>query len=241
MAGEWIAQMSDDLKGNEAFTPFETLSDFAKAHLDTVGKVTELNGKATEFEGKVTDLESKLANSIPKLGENATDEDRAVFYKALGVPEKPDEYEFPKGEGIEHDEKMVFWARDIFHKANLSKDQAGIISQAWDGLIQGMAKEQDEAKQAAVQEADTKLKTEWGADYDKNLELTKRGFQKFSGQELDAFCEETGVGNHPTLIKIFYEIGKAMGEDTSPFGKGGGGGEPKVGIQYDMPDFSKGG
>ena len=231
--------MSDDLKDNEAFKAYESLSDFAKAHLATVGKVTELDGSAKTLEGNVKDLEGKLKNSIPKLGEKATDEEKANYFTALGVPGKSEEYEFPKGEGVEHDENMIAWARDVFHKAHLSKDQGALISQAWDGFIQGMSKSETEASEKAKTEAEDKLKTDWGADYDKNVEFTKRGWQKFTNTEFDAFCERTGIGNATELIKFIFNVGKAMGEDFSPSGKPSGDPtETKPGMNYEtMGDF----
>ena len=51
MPGEWMAQLSDDLKENEALTSFETLSDLASAHLENVGKLSDLDGRATTLEG----------------------------------------------------------------------------------------------------------------------------------------------------------------------------------------------
>lgn len=241
MAGEWIAQLSDDLKENEAFTSYESLSDFAKAHLDTVGKVTDLDGKRKDAEGKVTDLEGRLANSIPKLSDKATDEEKLAFYTALGVPQKSDEYEFPKGEGVEHDENMIAWARDIFHKAHLTKDQGAFISQAWDGFIQGMLKAETEADEKAKNEAEATLKSDWGADYDKNVEFIKRGWKKFSDTEFDAFCEDSGIGNHPTFIKFIFNVGKAMGEDFSPSGQPPGGPTETVpGMNYEGMEHFKG-
>ncbi len=239
MAGEWIDQLPSDLKGNEAFTVFETLGDFAKAHLDTAGKVTELDGNATELTGKVTDLEGRVANSIPKLSETSTPEEKAAFFKALGVPEKSTDYEFSAADGVEHDPKMIEWAKGIFHKANLNADQAGVISAGWDGFVTEMGKAQKLVQEEAVKEANEKLKTEWGSDYDKKLELTKRAFTHFSGEEFDKFLVDTGIGNHPAFIKAFHAIGAAMGEDFSPQGKGPGSDETVPGMKYDMPDFEK--
>jgi hypothetical protein len=100
-----------------------------------------------------------------------------------------------------------------------------------------MGKAHKLAQDTATAEANTKLKTDWGSDYDKNIELTKRAFQHFSGSSFDEFSNETGVGNHPSLIKAFHEIGKAMGEDFSLKGKSGGPGDQVPGMKYDMPDF----
>uniref|UniRef100_A0A6M3K7S4 Capsid assembly protein n=1 Tax=viral metagenome TaxID=1070528 RepID=A0A6M3K7S4_9ZZZZ len=214
----WRAGLPDPLKTDETFKQYKTVGDFAKAHVETAKKATELEGR--------------MANAIFKPGENATPEEKAAFHKALGVPDKPADYEFPKGEGVEHDEKMLTWARDIFHKAGLNKDQAGQISQAWDELSKNIVSDLKGAEDTALKEVETKLKEEWKADYDKNFELSTRAFKKFAGAELSEFKA------HPTLVKAFYEVGKAMGEDFSPAGLHSGVSPPQVGMKYDMPTFA---
>lgn len=200
----WRAALPDEYKNHDFVKTFTKPGDFVKSALEI----------KTERDG----LKTKMDGAIFKPGEGAKQEEISAFYKSLGVPEKSADYEFPKGEGVEHDENMISWARDTFHKANLTKDQAGVISQAWDGFIQGMANAKDESNKKAVEESTKQLKAEWGADYDKNLEFTKRGWKKFTDTEFDKFCEETGTGNHPLLIKFIHKIGKAMGEDFSPAG-----------------------
>ena len=213
----WRAGLPDPLKTDATFTPYKTVGDFAKAHIETAKKATELEGK--------------LASAIIKPGEKATSEEKAAYLKALGVPEKASEYEFPKVEGVEHDEKMLSWAKDTFHKAGLNKEQAAQISQAWDGFMKGLEQGMQEAETNALKEVETKLKEEWKADYDKNFELSKRAFTKFSGADLSEFKA------HPVLVRAFYEVGKAMGEDNSPPGKQSGASPPKVGMNYNMPKF----
>lgn len=209
--GLWRAQLPADLKENETFTPYKTIGDFAKKHLETVGNVKDLEGKVV----KMTELEAKLSGAIFKPDEKATPEQREAYYRTLGKPEKATEYEFPKTDGIEHDPKMVEWAQSAFHAANLSKEQAQSIGAAWDGFMAGMVKAEQEAKAAAILETETKLKTEWAGEYDKNAELAKRAFKKFANQELGVFLEKSGLGNAPLLTKVFAAIGKAIGEDES--------------------------
>ena len=76
----WRAGLPDDLKQNEAFTAFKTVGELGKDYLG-------LKAKAAELEGK-------LGNYVPKLPDNATDEDRNLYYDALGRPKQPSEYEF---------------------------------------------------------------------------------------------------------------------------------------------------
>jgi len=233
MAGEWIAQLSDDLKEHEAFTSFETLSDFAKAHIDTLGKVSNLEGEKSTLEGKATDLEGKLANSIPKLGESATDEEKAAYRKAMGIPEKPEEYEFPAIEGQENDANMVAWAQRVFFEANLPKETAAYIGKQWNTFLAGLIQAEEEANEKARTDAETALKTKWGTDFDKNVEFIKRGWKKFANSEFDEWTAKHGVGHDDVLMEFLLSVGKAMGEDFSPQGTPLKGDQVKEGIIYD--------
>lgn len=223
MPGEWLAQLPDDLKENETLTTFDTLGDLAKSHVETVGRVSELDGKATEYEGKITDLETRFANTIPRLTEESTDEEKAAYYKALGVPEDPTEYEFPKTDGIEHDENMLTWARQTFKDANLNTEQAAKVSQAWDAFMGKMDEANEKAVVDGIKGAETTLKEKWKADYDKNIAFTEKGYQAFEKiapgfkELIDNTEVSAGIklGNHPIMSEVFHAIGKAVGDDFS--------------------------
>lgn len=232
MAGEWLAQLPEDLRANEAFTGHATLGEFAKAHLEAKGKLNEFDGKFKEAEGKAADLSAKLTNTIPKLGEKATDEEKAAFYKALGRPEKSEEYEFPKGEGVEHDPAMVAWARDLFHRANLSKEQGSTISKAWDAFMAQMATNQQETAKKARDESEAALKKELGDKYPATAELAARLLKDVARPEEVQHLADSGIGNDPILIRLIARLAAKTGEDSTTKTTSGGG-EPRLGMIYD--------
>ena len=213
----WLAQLSDDLKGNEAFTGYQTISDLAKDHLSLKEKTTELEGK--------------LGNTIPKLSENATDEEKAAFRQAMGVPETPDKYELARPDNIPVDEAMETWFRTEAHAAGMSQEQVKALYDSWNAKV---AAARDAAKVSCVD----KLREEWKGDYDANLEITKRAAKQFGGDEIMAFFEETGLGNDPRMFRAFLNIGKAMLEDST-FRKSDGG--PPVGNpgEFSYPSMDK--
>lgn len=53
-----------------------------------------------------------------------------------------------------------------------------------------------------------------GEAFKANAELAKRAAQKFATPDFIKTLEETGLGNHPELVKMFYRIGKAMSDDS---------------------------
>lgn len=228
-APAWLAQLPADLKANETFTPYKTLGDFAKAHLETAGKVKELDGKV----GKVTELETKLSSAIFKPDDKATPEQWNEYYKALGRPEKPTEYEFPVTEGIQRDPKFVEWAQQTFHEIGLPKDMAAKVAAQYDAFTLAMEKANNEAVVKAKADAETAIKAELGAQYPVAVELTTRMLGKYLKPEEKAFFDETGMGNHPVLIRMLFDFAKKTGEDMGVRSANNNADKPKEGFVYD--------
>jgi hypothetical protein len=63
-----------------------------------------------------------------------------------------------------------------------------------------------------------------GAQVKENVELSHRALEKFADPEFVKMLDDTGLGNHPGLLKTFHRIAKAMKEDSViiPRGQGAG-------------------
>lgn len=220
----WISGLPDDLKGNQTFTQFKTVGDFAKHHIETASKVT--------------DLEGKLTSAIIRPADNATPEEWKAFYTKLGVPEAADNYELddPKFESYTAEaDKML---RQVMLNAQVSKTGAKVIHQAFVNLLktgsEAQAKrESDRATEAqkALDTAINTLKDTWkGDEFKVNTELAHRAFLKVAESvgitdEAKQFLLETKVGNlalgdHPVMLKLFAQIGKAVSDDSINTGRG---------------------
>ena len=198
----WLAGLPADIRENEAFKPHKTVGDFAKAHLETAKKAT--------------DLEAKLKDSIPKLPEDATQEERDVYQMSLGRPEKAEEYEFD-GEDKNAPEWTGFWKGEFF-KLGLPKSQAKALSTAFNGHIQKMVEAPNAGIQKEITDASTKLKTELGDKYDASVELAARLWKKETDTDFDkAFTGETSA-NRYTMIRFLLKMAAKTGEDLSPQG-----------------------
>jgi hypothetical protein len=213
----WIAQCSDDLKGNEALTSYKTISDLAK---DTLS----LKEKATALEGKIA------TDYIPKLAENATDEQKQAYRAAMGVPEKPEEYEVELPEGSSPD--LANWFKGVAHAIGMPKEQAKAISKEWNGFVAKAGEVQKQAEQKALSDGLAEIKTEWGMGYNVNAEKVKAAFTHFKDVPglMDLMTVKVGgtdeapvlFGNHPAAMRVFLEIGKKIVPDSSVPGAGSG-------------------
>src|ERR1017187_7417107 len=198
----WRAGLPDDLKTNEVLAPFKTVGDFAKDDL--------------VVRAKVSDLEKKLADSIPKLPDGATDEDRNTYLDALGRPPKASEYEFD-GEDKNAPEWTGYWKGE-FHKLGLTKAQAKDLSTQFNGQIQKIVEAHNTALKTEMTTAEQKLRTELGDKYDTNVELAKRLCQKHGEGDFDkVFSTETAT-NRYGMVRFLLKMAALTGEDTSPQG-----------------------
>ncbi len=207
----WVAGLPDPLKTNEAITKFKTVGEFANDYLATTTKVS--------------DLEKRVANSVPKLPDDATDEDRSLYYDALGRPKQPSEYEFD-GEDKNAPEWTSHW-KQVSHNLGLTKAQAKQLSGEFNAQMQTMVEAHNAKIAGEITTATEKLKSEWGDKFDTNVELAKRLYQKHIGTEFDKdFDAGTGTTRLATM-RLIMKFAALTGEDRSPQGQGQPNGQGK--------------
>lgn len=211
----WMASLPDAHKQNETFAQFKEPAQV----WDKFDTLLKAEGKAIV---------------IPDA--NSTDADRAAFYQRLGRPETADKYSVAKPadlpEGVPYDPAIESVFKQFAFEKGLPDAQAKEIYNWYWGLAkEGQAKAQ-QAEQQANEAAINTLKDEWKGDTFKvNTELAARAFKKFGGDtpEVQKFIEETKVGglplgNHPTFLRVFAAIGKAISNDSLALGDRGGSG-----------------
>ena len=218
----WLAGLPSDLRDNEAFKSHKTVGDFAKAHLEVAAKAKE--------------YEAKLATSIPKLGENATQEERDRFYTSLGRPDKPEGYELDP-EKKNAPEWNKYWEETLFAEG-IPKKTAQALQSKLNAQLTSMV----EAHNAKILAENTKaaetLKTELGDKYDASVVLVSRLWKEIGKTEVEfdkAFATESSA-NRTTMIRFLLNVAAKTGEDSSLRGTGRRAEAPKAG--YDLSVFN---
>jgi hypothetical protein len=64
------------------------------------------------------------------------------------------------------------------------------------------------------------LQKEWGEAFGDKAQKALVAVQKFGGTELMGVLEQTGLGDHPALIKAFEQVASLLREDDLPGGLG---------------------
>lgn len=139
---------------------------------------------------------------------------------AVAAPEK---YEFKTAEGQELDAEAVKAFEPIAKELNLSNEQAQKLVDVYGSKIMPKLVEQQAAQwQQQIEQWAEQVKADKDLGTDVSIGAAQKAMDKFGSPELKQYLNETGLGNHPELVRIFANIGKAMSEDGLVTGNSGG-------------------
>jgi len=170
-------------------------------------------------------LEKKVgANTVALLGEDATPEEQEAFYKALGRPDKPEDYELPLPEGAEvEDPVTATFIRTAGHKHGLTAAQVKGLAADWNEYTAELG-EQSAVDFEAKTDAELKeLRREMGNGYDSFVQAGKQGVKALGvdKDQLNRIERAIGAG---AMMRLFGKVGETLGEAGAISGSGGTGG-----------------
>ncbi len=183
------AAFPEELRGEKVFDQIKDLPTLAKNYVEG---------------------QKYIGGAIKIPAEGASKEEVASFRQKLGVPEKVEDYGLKVEEGdTSMDQAFLGRFLDTAHHNGISKPQA-------EGLLRWWAEEHTNVTAQAdkgLDEALTALKDEWGGAAPRNLALAERAVISLGGKEAQEFFDSSGLGNNPTLVKLFSKVGRMMAEE----------------------------
>jgi hypothetical protein len=190
---DWKSHIPADLQDKGYWKPLEN------ADLSTVLKTL---GHAQEQIGK--------KSLIPD--EHTPKEEAEEFFRKLGKPESPDNYELtePDVKGYKWGDESFKSFKHAIHEANLSQKQAEAIV---DWYKKDLTTKVDSAEEQGLDAAATteaKLKRELGQDYEMNMALAKRASNLYYGND----TTEAWFDTLPEpVIRGLLKLGNQLAED----------------------------
>lgn len=154
-----------------------------------------------------------------KDGEAKQEGTEAKEAEKEGAPEK---YEFKSIEGVQLDGAVLGKYSEVAKELNLTQDAAQNVLDKMAPLI---ASRQAEVLQNAVSEWKQLSATdkEFGGDkVSENLAVAEKALSAFGTPELRTLLVQTGLGNHPEIIRAFYRVGRTISEDKMVTRNGAG-------------------
>lgn len=151
---------------------------------------------------------------------------------ATPAPVVPEKYEFKAPEGTEYDPEVLESFSAAAKKAGLTQDAAQKLIEDMAPAIAARQVDQVTTIQKEWKEASTADKEFGGEKLTENLGIAKRALDLFDPLPAQAgangtkqttplrtLLEETGLGNHPEVLRLLYRAGKAISEDKVIVGK----------------------
>ena len=103
---------------------------------------------------------------------------------------------------------------DVAKELNLPQDAAQKVLDKVAPVIQARqakAIEQTKVEWATQSKSDSEF---GGENLTDNLDVAKASLDTFGTDALKSLLQETGLGNHPEVIRFMYRAGKAISEDS---------------------------
>lgn len=206
-APEWRLNLPEDLRNNPSLSKFETVEGMAKSYAN---------------------LERMLGGDKVPVPKDWDDEGQRQMLIEAVRPAEPAAYNLPLPENLDDElvksyskDEESYW-RQTFHEAGLSEWQAKKLFEAgvkprietW----QQSRTDQDNQRQEAVRA----LQREWGGAYDANVNAAKVALNEYADEDFRGYLDQTGLGNHPKMLRAFAKIGQQMMGDRRLQGGDGG-------------------
>jgi hypothetical protein len=179
-------------------TIIDHLSDGDLAQSESLQKFKSLDDLAKSY----TELEKKLG---------ANDNQGTL-------PEDPSKYELPnlaEDAQFQPNEEFTEEFKQKAHELGLSNEQ---VKALYSWYVEGVGEKEVQQMQERAQEfrdnSEAQLRKEFGNSYNERMQAAKTAVEQFGGDELKQVLDQTGLGNHPAVVKAFAEMGKQLSEDT---------------------------
>jgi hypothetical protein len=147
------------------------------------------------------------------------DSDKAGNTSKQGAPEA---YEFQAIEGQEFDPEVMKSFSEIAKELDLPQDAAQkVLDKVAPKILERQMQALENVRNEWAESARTDK--EFGGDkLNDNLVVAKKALDSFGTPELRKLLNESGLGNHPEMIRLMYRAGKAISEDRFVGGTRGG-------------------
>lgn len=180
-------------------------------------------GDATQAAAGAAPLDQQqAAGTLPGQEQAGSEADEPV-----GAPESYEDFTTPEGVAA-MDGDVLAEFKEVAKELNLSQKQA----QAFLDRMMPMGQKRTEAmmQQARADwETQSRADAEFGGvKLESSLAAAAKARDSFGTPELRQLLNESGLGNHPEVIRLFVRVGKAISEDKVVVG-GSGVQAPKTG------------
>lgn len=159
-----------------------------------------------------------------------------------GADGPPEKYEFTAPEGMELDQQALERFEPFARKLGLNQATAQELVDLHAEVVAGVTQAQMDAHAEMVTNwaREAKDDPEFGGEaFTENVRVAQTTVARFGGDALKKLLNETGLGNHPELIRFFLNVGKNISEDGHVTGDDASHQRTKSPAEVFYPDMAK--
>lgn len=206
-------------------------------------QVTSLAGGADKAGGEAKPGDDGAGKADGEGGGDAVDPEKAKADAAALLIGAPEKYEVKAPEGMQFDEAMFAAVEPELRAMNLSNDAAQKLTELYASKVLPSLVERarEEGAKGQLDQA-AKIRSDWaaeakadpeigGAKFDQTVDRAADVWQHFGiakGTGFRQLLDETGLGNHPEMLRFLSRVGTAVGEGSFNGPGGAGSGERKT-------------
>lgn len=196
--------LNEDLAQNEKIQELGDVNKIAQSYLELQNKMGSIK----------EEHQKELANKVEIPGEDADEETKNSFFKALGRPETPDDYSEVEVDGIPEgfgkDEETMKAIKQASYEAGISDSQYKQVMETLTKQqlvsLDNFIKTNEQAEREAIEDL-TEL---WGGEegFKKKLTMAQRLIEKYDSDKSDLkeFLNDSRLGSYVPLVKLLGEV-----------------------------------
>jgi len=179
------------------------------------------------------------AGDPPKEGDPPAGDGKPKESEGEAPTGAPEKYELAPPEGFELEPETTAAFEGVARELNLTNDQANKLVPLGAQLVAKVQAQQAEAHQQQVAKwaDEAKADKEYGGEkFDASLAVALKARDRFATPELKTLMDQTGLGNHPEMVRLFHRIGTAIADDSFVQAPAAGGAQKSAAsVLFDHP------
>ena len=146
-------------------------------------------------------------------GKYATSDEWRSFYQKAGLPQEVKDYDITSS-NTEVDQEFFDDYKEASHKAGVLPNQAQEMFNWYMEKADKEVNRQEEETTRSVEDSMRTLQTDWGTAFESKISSARAAVNHFGDENLKSYLDESGLGNDPSLIKVFSKIGETLSDDS---------------------------
>lgn len=147
------------------------------------------------------------------IGFDITPTDRDIIYERLGRPKSHEGYDLTGIVPETYNQGVVEEFKKKAHETGMSAEGVRTMAEWYKDLEIKQRESIEKSKAIQTDQYILELKRDFGVNFDTEVKNARKALDAYTDNAFRKYMDDTGLGNHPALVKAFAKIGRELSED----------------------------